>query len=104
MVISLVLTIALVVFLNYVAQKTRSMVVKIRSPCTIKTDVLSNGAILVSLVLIQVTGFELIGLHYGCGYFHLYHPFGVQIIKDGVYILLMHLWMKRLWKGLKISF
>jgi len=87
MVISLVLTIALVVFLNYVAKKTRSMVVK-SDALHYKTDVLSNGAILISLVLIQVTGFELIDSIMGVVIsIYIIHS-AYQIIKDGVYILL----------------
>jgi len=87
MVISLVLTIALVVFLNYVAKKTRSMVVK-SDALHYKTDVLSNGAILVSLVLIQVTGFELIDSIMGVVIsIYIIHS-AYEIIKDGVYILL----------------
>jgi cation diffusion facilitator family transporter len=87
MVISLVLTIALVIFLNYVAKKTRSMVVK-SDALHYKTDVLSNGAILVSLVLIQVTGFELIDSIMGVVIsIYIIHS-AYEIIKDGVYILL----------------
>ncbi|MBP1681711.1 MAG: cation efflux pump [Proteobacteria bacterium] len=87
MVISLVLTIALVVFLNYVAKRTRSMVVK-SDALHYKTDVLSNGAILISLVLIQVTGFELIDSIMGVVIsIYIIHS-AYQIIKDGVYILL----------------
>lgn len=87
MIISLVLTIALVIFLNYVAKKTRSMVVK-SDALHYKTDVLSNGAILVSLVLIQVTGFELIDSIMGVIIsIYIIHS-AYEIIKDGVYILL----------------
>lgn len=87
MIISLVLTIALVIFLNYVAKKTRSMVVK-SDALHYKTDVLSNGAILVSLVIIQVTGFELIDSIMGVIIsIYIIHS-AYEIIKDGVYILL----------------
>lgn len=87
MIVSLVLTIALVIFLNYVAKKTRSMVVK-SDALHYKTDVLSNGAILVSLVLIQVTGFELIDSIMGVVIsIYIIHS-AYEIIKDGVYILL----------------
>jgi ferrous-iron efflux pump FieF len=87
MVISLGLTIALVIFLNYVAKKTRSMVVK-SDALHYKTDVLSNGAILVSLVLIQVTGFELIDSIMGVIIsIYIIHS-AYEIIRDGVYILL----------------
>ncbi|WP_067176945.1 cation diffusion facilitator family transporter [Sulfurospirillum sp. UCH001] len=87
MIVSLVLTIALVIFLNYVAKKTRSMVVK-SDALHYKTDVLSNGAILVSLILIQVTGFELIDSIMGVVIsIYIIHS-AYEIIKDGVYILL----------------
>jgi len=87
MVVSLGLTIALVLFLNYVAKRTRSMVVK-SDALHYKTDVLSNGAILVSLVLIQVTGFEMIDSIMGVIIsIYIIHS-AYQIIRDGVYILL----------------
>ena len=87
MVISLALTIALVIFLNYVAKKTRSMVVK-SDALHYKTDVLSNGAILVSLVLIQMTRFELIDSIMGVVIsIYIIHS-AYEIIRDGVYILL----------------
>jgi len=87
MLISLGLTIALVIFLNYVAKKTHSMVVK-SDALHYKTDVLSNGAILISLVLIQVTGFELIDSIMGVIIsIYIIHS-AYEIIRDGVYILL----------------
>jgi len=87
MVISLAITIALVLFLNYAAKKTRSMVVK-SDALHYKTDVLSNGAILVSLVLIQMTGFEMIDSIMGVIIsIYIIHS-AYQIIRDGVYILL----------------
>ncbi|AHJ13470.1 cation diffusion facilitator family transporter [Sulfurospirillum multivorans] len=87
MLISLGLTVALVIFLNYVAKKTHSMVVK-SDALHYKTDVLSNGAILISLVLIQVTGFELIDSIMGVIIsIYIIHS-AYEIIRDGVYILL----------------
>lgn len=87
MVVSLVLTIALVMFLNYVAQKTGSMVVK-SDALHYKTDVLSNGAILASLVLIQITHLGIIDSIMGVVIsIYIIHS-AYQIIKDGVYILL----------------
>jgi len=87
MLISLGLTIALVTFLNYAAKKTRSMVVK-SDALHYKTDVLSNGAILVSLVLIQATGMELIDSIMGVIIsIYIIHS-AYEIIRDGVYILL----------------
>lgn len=87
MLISLGLTVALVIFLNYVAKKTHSMVVK-SDALHYKTDVLSNGAILISLVLIQVTGFELIDSIMGVIIsIYIIHS-AYEIIRDGIYILL----------------
>lgn len=87
MLISLILTITLVIFLNYVAKKTKSMVVK-SDALHYKTDVLSNGAILISLVVIQITGFGLIDSIMGIVIsLYIIHS-AYQIIKDGVYILL----------------
>ena len=87
MLVSLALTIALVLFLNYVAKKTGSMVVK-SDALHYKTDVLSNGAILVSLVLIQVTNFGLIDSIMGVVITIYITHTAYEIIKDGVYILL----------------
>lgn len=87
MVISLALTIALVTFLNYAAKKTRSMVVK-SDALHYKTDVLSNGAILLSLILIQITHFELIDSIMGIIIsIYIIHS-AYEIIRDGIYILL----------------
>ena len=87
MVVSLALTISLVTFLNYVAKKTHSMVVK-SDALHYKTDVLSNGAILISLVLIEVTQFQLIDSIMGVIIsIYIIHS-AYEIIKDGVYILL----------------
>ncbi len=87
MFISLVLTIALVVFLNYVAKKTNNMVIK-SDALHYKTDVLSNGAILISLFLIYATGIDLIDSIMGIiiSIYIIYSAY--EIIKDGVYILL----------------
>ena len=87
MLISLVITIALVAFLNYVAKKTHSMVVK-SDALHYKTDVLSNGAILGSLILIEITQVQLIDSIMGVIIsLYIIHS-AYEIIKDGVYILL----------------
>ena len=87
MAISLVITIALVMFLNYVAKKTNSMVIK-SDALHYKTDVLSNGAILISLVLIYSTGLHLIDAIMGViiSVYIIYSAY--EIIKEGVYVLL----------------
>jgi len=87
MAISLVITIALVMFLNFVAKKTNNMVIK-SDALHYKTDVLSSGAILVSLILIQVTGIELLDSIMGViiSIYIIYSSF--EIIKEGVFVLL----------------
>jgi ferrous-iron efflux pump FieF len=87
MLISFVLTLALVAFLNYVAHKTHSMVVK-SDALHYKTDVLSNGAILLSLLAIHATGFEMIDAIMGIIIsLYIMHS-AYELMKDGVYILL----------------
>ncbi|NCD12717.1 MAG: cation transporter [Epsilonproteobacteria bacterium] len=87
MLISFILTLALVAFLNYVAKKTHSMVVK-SDALHYKTDVLSNGAILLSLLAIHATGFEMIDAIMGViiSLYIMYSAY--ELIKDGIYILL----------------
>jgi cation diffusion facilitator family transporter len=53
-----------------------------------KTDVLSSGAILISLILIQATGIELIDSIMGViiSFYIIYSSY--EIIKEGVYVLL----------------
>lgn len=85
--ISLAITIALVIFLNYVAKKTNNMVIK-SDALHYKTDVLSNGAILISLILIYTTGLDLIDAIMGIiiSIYIIYSAY--EIIKEGIYILL----------------
>ncbi len=87
MVISLVLTISLVLFLNFVAKKTDNMVIK-ADALHYKTDIFSNGVILISLVIIQLTDFYLIDSIMGIiiSIYIIYSAY--EIIKDGVYMLL----------------
>lgn len=87
MIISLILTILLVLYLNYVARKTKSMVIK-ADALHYKTDVYTNAAVLISLVLVQFTGYELIDVFVGGGIslFIIYSAY--ELVKDGVLILL----------------
>lgn len=87
MLISLVITIALVLYLNYVAKKTGSMVIK-SDALHYKTDIFTNAAILVSLVMIQFTSWQIIDSIIG-GLIAIYIIFeAYKIIKEGVYVLL----------------
>ncbi len=87
MVVSLVLTFALVAFLNYVAKKTDNMVIK-ADALHYKTDVYSNGVILISLAIIYFTDFYLIDSIMGVviSLYIIYSAY--EILKEGVLILL----------------
>ncbi len=87
MLASLCITLALVLFLRYVARKTGSLVIK-SDALHYQTDVFSNGAILFSLGVVYFTEFELIDSIVGVGIalYIIYSAYG--LIKEGVYILL----------------
>lgn len=87
MIISLVITICLVIYLNGVAKKTNSMVIK-ADALHYKTDVYTNAAVLISLLLIQFTGYEIIDVIVGGGIsiFIIYSAY--ELIRDGVLVLL----------------
>nr|WP_321268514.1 cation diffusion facilitator family transporter [uncultured Sulfurimonas sp.] len=84
---SLVITMLLVMFLNYVAKKTQNMVIK-ADALHYKTDLYSNGAVLMALALISMTGEQLIDpiLGVGIAIFMIYSA--IPIIKEGVLMLL----------------
>ncbi len=87
MIISLVITISLVMYLNYVAKKTNNMVIK-ADALHYKTDVYTNAAVLVSLVLVNITGYELVDVIVGGGIslFIIYSAY--ELIQSGVLVLL----------------
>ena len=89
MTISIIITLLLVYYLNKVAIETNSMVIK-ADALHYKTDVYSNGAVLVALLLIHFTGYEIIDAIIGGGIsiYIIYSAYG--LIKDGVLILLDH--------------
>jgi len=89
MIISLLITIALVSYLNFVAKKTKSMVVK-ADALHYKTDVWVNGAVLISLVGIYFTGLEIIDIIVGgaISIFIIYSAY--ELIQEGVLVLLDH--------------
>lgn len=89
MVISLVITISLVLYLNKVAKDTKSMVIK-ADALHYKTDVYTNIAVLVSLVLVNVTGNELIDVVIG-GSISIYIIYSAyELIQNGILVLLDH--------------
>lgn len=87
MIVSLVVTISLVVYLNYVANKTNSLVIKADS-LHYKTDIYTNFSVLVSLVFVWYFEAEIIDVIIGgaIAVFIVYSAFG--LIKEGVLVLL----------------
>jgi cation diffusion facilitator family transporter len=87
MVVSILITAALVFFLNSVAEKTGNMVIK-ADALHYKTDLFSNGAILFALALISITAEQLIDPILGVliAVYMIYSA--VPIIKEGILMLL----------------
>jgi len=87
MVVSFIITAFLVTFLNYVANKTKNMVIK-ADALHYKTDLFSNGAVLVALTLISMTGEQLIDpiLGIGIAIYMIYSA--IPIIQEGILMLL----------------
>ena len=84
---SLILTLGLVVFLNIVATKTGNMVIK-ADALHYKTDLLSNGAVLVSLLVISYTNLTIIdpilGIFISAYMIYSAYP----LMRDGLLMLL----------------
>jgi cation diffusion facilitator family transporter len=87
MIASIIITTFLVIFLNRVADKTKNMVIK-ADALHYKTDIFSNGTVLLALALVSLTGEELIDPILGIciGIYMIYSAF--PIIKEGVLMLL----------------
>ncbi len=87
MVFSLVITAALVIFLQMVAKKTGNMVIK-ADALHYKTDLLTNGAVLISLAVIYFTDYTFIDplLGIGIAIYMIYSAY--PLIKEGILMLL----------------
>ena len=87
MIISLFVTIILVAYLNSVAKKTNNMVIK-ADALHYKTDVWVNAAVLISLVGVWATGYEIIDIVVGgaISIFIIYSAY--ELIEEGVLVLL----------------
>jgi len=85
--ISLVITGALVFFLSYVAKKTNNMVIR-ADALHYKTDLFSNGAVLIALFAVHYSGITLIDpiLGIAIAFYMIYSA--VPIIKEGILMLL----------------
>jgi cation diffusion facilitator family transporter len=87
MVISLFVTIILVAYLNAVAKKTNSMVIK-ADALHYKTDVWVNASVLVSLIVVYMTGWEIVDIVIGAAIsiFIIYSAY--ELIEEGILVLL----------------
>ena len=87
MILSIVVTFALVQYLLRVAKQTDNLVIK-SDALHYKTDLWSNGVILLALLIVQYTGWEIIDaiFGFGIGIYIIYSAY--EIIKEGVLILL----------------
>ncbi|MEA2091045.1 MAG: cation diffusion facilitator family transporter [Campylobacterota bacterium] len=87
MFISIVLTGFLVLFLNHIAKKTNNMVIR-ADALHYKTDLFSNGAVLLAIFLVSFTGEALIDSILGIAIAVYMIVSAYPIIKDGVLMLL----------------
>ena len=87
MIISIILTGALVLFLNYVYKKTQNMVIK-SDALHYKTDLFSNSAVLASLAIIYFTGWHWIDGVFGIAIAIYIIKEAYELIKEGTLMLL----------------
>lgn len=87
MIFSLFITTALVIYLGKVAQKTGNMVIK-ADALHYKTDVLSNGAIVLSLIIVHFSAWHLVDALMGIAIalYVIYSAY--ELIHDGVMMLM----------------
>ena len=87
MILSIVITFALVQYLLRVAKQTDNLVIK-SDALHYQTDLWSNGVILLALGIVQYTGWEIVDAIFGLGIgiYIIYSAY--EIIKEGVLILL----------------
>ncbi|CAA6820505.1 MAG: Cobalt-zinc-cadmium resistance protein [uncultured Sulfurovum sp.] len=89
MALSIVITYLLVQYLLKVAKQTNSLVIK-ADALHYQTDLWSNAAVLIALVLVSMTGIDAIDaiIGIGIGVYIIYSAY--EIIKEGTQILLDH--------------
>jgi cation diffusion facilitator family transporter len=87
MIVSLIITIALVIYLNIIAKKTNNMVIQ-ADALHYKTDVWTNLAVLISLVLVNFTHNEIFDVLIG-GVISIYIIYSAyELIQNGILVLL----------------
>ncbi|SFV65638.1 Cobalt-zinc-cadmium resistance protein [hydrothermal vent metagenome] len=89
MLFSIAVTFLLVEYLMRVAKKTNNIVIK-SDALHYRTDLISNGVILLSLLLVYLTNWNIIDaiFGFGIGIYIIYSAY--EIIEEGIYILLDH--------------
>ncbi len=89
MIFSIGVTFLLVEYLLGVAEKTDNLVIK-SDALHYKTDLLSNGVILLSLVIVYLTGWDVVDaiFGFGIGVYIIYSAY--EIIQEGIFILMDH--------------
>lgn len=87
MIFSLILTTILVIYLNYIAKKSNNLVIK-ADALHYKTDILSNTAVLIALLLVQWTNFHQIDAIFGLGIGIYVAYSALELLKEGIFILL----------------
>ena len=87
MLISIVVTFALVHYLLKVAKETDNLVIK-SDALHYQTDLWSNGVILLALFIVYLTGWDIVDaiFGFGIGIYIIYSAY--EIIEEGVFILL----------------
>lgn len=87
MLFSIIITFALVLYLNYIAKQNNNMVIK-ADALHYKTDLLSNGAILIALVAMHFTNMSIIDPLLGI-FIAIYMIYSAYpLIKEGILMLL----------------
>ncbi|HIQ50927.1 MAG TPA: cation transporter [Nautiliaceae bacterium] len=87
MLFSMIMTLCLVVFLAYVVKKTNHLIIK-SDLLHYKTDLLTNGAVLISLIIIKFTGFYYIDFILSILIGTYIIKEASKIIKDGLDVIL----------------
>ena len=87
MLISIIVVGALVAFLSHVAKKTNNMVIK-ADLLHYKTDLFSNGAVLLSLAIIYFTDWYWVDIIFGAGIGIYIIKEAYELVSEGVRVLL----------------
>ncbi|RUM63267.1 MAG: cation transporter [Sulfurospirillum sp.] len=87
MLISIIVVGTLVAFLSYVAKKTNNMVIK-ADLLHYKTDLFSNGAVLLSLAIIYFTDWYWVDIIFGAGIGIYIIKEAYELVSEGVRVLL----------------